>query len=480
MTMFVYNLSLTLETARVMPIGENATDATIQRGDDEVFEGVHSNCTNCTCTPLSRLDLRDVFTRMDIGNTEFWDSISVSWLACFITYYILFSILLVILFIYFLKRFRRGFFVTIQILFIMWCCFSCIHYTLIMNSILNGASIQLANTSRALELIASSSFMNFAVLAILLNLDSPFSQKHPRRRLYIMFISIPIYLITGVITVVSLLAGSAAIASLIVFRLLIFISSIVLVNLDIDYKHCLKVKEQFRLLWTQKKLLIYPYFLMSLAYFTYLLITVASNSKCVEDIQLHRVIWLVFNCLLRIYEVGFFLVYFLTIGRMVKVSRKGKPSLRNWMKFHFTVQKVHKATPLKSLSFIYHQPTAEDGFNNFSSKVIAHDQPTDLKMEEEVTPTSMCESEEQRVQVAAANPIRGGMIETEPLFQSSSSYYSERSLNLEAQNKKWPSNSTVTCSLSTNVSQSVKSIAFSDESVYLNNDGKVVCKGIAT
>ena len=50
---------------------------------------------NRNCTSLNRLDLVDVFTKMDVGGTEFWGSAGVVWMTFFIMYCILFCAALV-------------------------------------------------------------------------------------------------------------------------------------------------------------------------------------------------------------------------------------------------------------------------------------------------------------------------------------------------------------------------------------------------
>ena len=489
MTLSVYNSSLHRVplTAIAENASENATDGE-EVLPDEIFQ---ANCTaNCTCTPLSRLDLMDVFTRMDIGNAEFWGNMSIAWVTCFIVYYIVFSILLVIMaynIIHFLKGHLR-FFVCILILFIVWSSFSCIHHTLLMNSVVNGNTIQLANTTRTLEIITSSSFMNFAIVTILSNSRSSWR--------YTMSIIIPIYLIAGVIIVVSLLAQSSALIALIILRSLIFIASIILVNLDSNYKQCFKIKEQFHLLWERKKILIYPHFFISLAYFLYTLITIASNSNCIENVQLHRAVWLAFNCLLRICEVGFSIVYFVKIRTMINTlptlsKDEGSGGLTDWIKSHFTGRQEHHKPPLKSSSFTYQPPLSEINIHyNFSPST----QSTNLKTDKDtgtVVSDHFCQSniiKEQNDQIIVVhgpccdqtNNTRNGIIEREPLFQNPNyRHYSENSSDLEAPQLSFSLDSTITCSLSTDISR-VNSIAYSNESLYTTelssiiNDGKVI------
>lgn len=470
MSVLVHNSSL--DTAPPSTITENAT-----ADGEEVLPGVfQENCT-ANCTSLSTLDLMNVFTRMDIGNAEFWGNISVAWMACFIIYYILFSILLVIMtcsVVYFFKKLLR-FFACILTLFLVWSCCSCIHYTLLMNGVIHGSTIQLANTARALEIITSSSFMNFAIVTILSsNPDSHSSWQ------YMISIVLPIYLITAVIIAVSLVAESSALTALIVLRSLIFIVSIILVNSDFNYKRCFKIKEHLNLLWRQMKILIYLYLFISFAYYSYTLITIASNNSCIEDIELHRAVWLAFNCLLRVCEVGFSIAYFVKIRNKIEtisIVSKSKRGLTNWMKSHILRQENHRP-PLKSTSFTYQPPPlSEIGIqHNLSSSIqstklnntVVPDQ-SDVTAGQNNHATVVCEQMDMN--------MRTGMIEIEPLFQNSNYYrqYSEKSSNLEA------SVSSVTCSLRTDVSQSVNSI-FSNESLYTTklssiiNDGKVIAK----
>lgn len=489
----VYNSSLqTALTTSMVLVLNSSENSTIPLYDDDM-DGVEMNCTsNCTetCTPLSRLHLTDVFTRMDIGNAEFWGSIRPAWLPYFIIYYVLFFILLVIMvcgYVYFLKRLR--FFVFILILFVVWSCFSFVHHILLMYSIVNGSGVQLANAARALEIITSSSFMNFAILTVLSNDHNSYSLRQ-----YGLFLIIPNYVITGVIMVISLSAKGTALTALIVLRSLIFISSIILVNLNINYKQCFKVKEHqlCHLLWTQKKILIiYPYFFISYFYFSYMLITIASSSSCIENVQLHRTVWFVFNCLLRICEVCFSTVYFVKIRTMFKASQtnRGTKTLNSWIKsLVSTSRQDHKLrSPLKSSSFTYQLPLAEiDIHNNVSSTT----QSANLTTEKNASSNDLCESDisKQTAQVVfpTANNLTSNIgtsaIEIEPLFQNSNyRHYSDKSSDSEVHNVDlscW-SASTVTCSLSTDVFHSMKSIAYSEETLYdptkvssIINDGK--------
>ena len=132
------------------------------------------------------------------------------------------------------------------------------------------------------------------------------------------------------------------------------------------------------MLWTQKikKVSIYPYLFISCTYFSYVLITIASNDHCIEEIELHRAVWLVFNCLLKIYEIGFSMVYLVKIRAMFLSSStvsEGKRCLRNWMKSYTFGQKYKPV--LKSSSFTFQPPLAESNIHcNFSSTAISHQQ----------------------------------------------------------------------------------------------------------
>ena len=107
---------------------------------------------------------------------------------------------------------------------------------------------------------------------------------------------------------------------LVVFRSLMFLTSILIVFVGISRKSdSLKTKEQFCLLWNDSKLLVIalPYLLLSYTYFLYTLTTVINNS-CIEDIQLYREVWLVLSSLLRFCKISFSIAYFMKIVRLVK------------------------------------------------------------------------------------------------------------------------------------------------------------------
>ena len=480
----IYNW--TLETAPITTASENTT---IQYYDGFLQgSGVQPNCTE-----LSTLDLMEVIARADIGNTELWGSMSEAWLACFIVYYVLFSILLVITvcsYAYFLRR-LRSLVRTILILFALWSCFSFVHHVLLVNNVVNGSSVQLANATRDLEIIASSSFMNFAIVIILSS--DPKSHSSQLQRYIIFFIIPVIYLIAGANIVVSFLAGSFALITSIVLRLLLLFAYILSVNLDINYIQCFKSKEWLYLLWTQKskKVSIYPYLFISCAYFLYVLITIASSDCCIEEIELHRVVWLVFNCLLKIYEFGFSMFYLIKIRAMfqlscnVSVNEENGCSM-NWIK---SLCRQERKPPLKSSSFTY-QPSSSLAESNIHCNFSSTTQLTDLKTEENTLYNHLCKShaviKEQAVQAAScADPmmnLENGVIEIESLHQNQNPHYSDNTSALDVHNVDLLSDSLVTCSLSADITHYMKSISYSDKSLNIAtesptiNEGKVIAR----
>ena len=465
----IYNW--TLETAPAITgdnVSENAT--TIQNEEEQ------SNCTK-----LSRLDLMEVFARTDIGNTEIWGSMSEAWLACFIVYYAVFSILLVITvcsYAYYLRRVRFLDVWIIIVLFTAWFSFSFVHHVLLMISIVNGSSVQLANATRALEIIASSSFMNFAIVTILSIDPKSYSSQLQR---YVTFFIIPtIYTIAGANIAVSFLAGSSALIALLVFRLSFLVANILSVNLNINYKRYFKSKEWFYWLWTQKfkKMSIYPYFFISCAYFFYVLI-ITNHNCCIDEIELHRGVWLVFNALLKIYAFGFSMVYLVKIRAMFcssSTESEGKGCLRNWIKSH-TFRQKHKP-PLRSSSFTYQPSLAESNIHcNFSSAT----QLTDLKTDQDTPSNLLCESDavvikEQAVQVAiCVDPMKNlenCTIEIESLHQNQNPHYSSLDIDMHMF-----SNPVVTCSLNADISHNVKTRSYSDESLNIATESSIINEG---
>ena len=106
------------------------------------------------------------------------------------------------------------------------------------------------------------------------------------------------------VTSISLVGSSATfLVELIILRSLMFIASVIL--LVIYFKTQFFMRRRDKGLYI---ILAFLYFSISYSYFLYTLSTVVSNSDCIENVQLHRAIWLVLNCLLRICEVSFFIL----------------------------------------------------------------------------------------------------------------------------------------------------------------------------
>ena len=275
--------------------------------------GIHANCT-----PLDELDLSDVFHRMDIGSTEFWGGVSIVWKAFFITYYVLFYAALLVLFcscVFLLchalkQAFSLRTLVYLLTTYICWSTFSVVCGILIINSVANGSDEVSANVTRTLETITSSSFVSIVIISFFSYPDSrlQFSLR------YAFMCSVFIYVKAIVLILLSLSEPVESLATfilLIIFRSLIFIASILTVIVGILYRHSLE---------NHRSLLIiaFSYFLLLYAYFLYMLTTVVNNNSCIEDIELHRVAWLVLNSLLRICEVSFSVVYFIKAAVFVK------------------------------------------------------------------------------------------------------------------------------------------------------------------
>ena len=272
--------------------------------------GIYTNCTF-----LNELDLTDVFTRMDIGNTEFWGGVSGVWKAFFITYYVLFYAVLLVLFgscVCLLRcalkqAFSLRTLVYLLTTYICWSTFSAVCGILIINSIANGSDKVSANVTRTLETITSSSFVSIVIISFFSHPDSRFQFSLRYAFMCTVFIYVKA-------TVLILLSLSEPVESLAIFILLIFFRSLIFIasiTVGVLYRHSFK---------NHRSLLViaFSYFLLLYAYFLYTLTTVVNNNSCIEDIELHRVAWLVLNSLLRICEVSFSIVYFIKAAIFVK------------------------------------------------------------------------------------------------------------------------------------------------------------------
>ena len=337
------------------PSSTAAANVTIKTFSDE-----HANCTR-----LNELDLADVFMKMDIGNTEFWGSSSIPWMTCFIVYSVLFYGALLILFcicvclLFYAAREAYSLLALMYLLttYAFWSVLSYAHGILIIYSIADdsgSSDTALAAVTRNLETITSSCFLAIIIVTFFSHshstkVDSEKSDPNlhfvmkanskktdsnlhfPLR--YAVLSTLVIYLMAILIVIMSTPVGRVRFATLIfvaliIFRLLMFITSVLIVIVGISFKlHSLRAKEQFC-----NKLLVIalPYLLLSCTYFLYILATVVNNNNgCMEDIQLHRTVWLVFNSLLRLCEVSFSIVYFIKAIKLVKETLtddiNGKP-----------------------------------------------------------------------------------------------------------------------------------------------------------
>lgn len=318
-----------------------ATDSTVKTFSDE-----YTNCTG-----LRELDLADVYMKMDIGNTDFWGSMSVPWMTCFITYCVLFYGALLVLssicvcLLFYAAREAYSLLTLMYLLttYAFWSILSCAQGILIIYSIADNSEssdVALAAFTRNLETITSSCFLGIIIvtffshshsmkvdskksdpnLHFLMKANSEKTEHFPLR--YAVFSTLVIYLMTILIAflstpVVRVRFALSIFVALIIFRLLIFITSVLIVIVGISFKlHSLKAKEQF---YSKLLVITFSYLLLSCTHFLYTLATVVNNNNsCMEDIQLHRAVWLTLNSLLRLCEVSFSIVYFRKAVKLVK------------------------------------------------------------------------------------------------------------------------------------------------------------------
>ena len=286
------------------------------------------------CTPLDELDLADTFTGMDIGNSEFWGSMSGFWRPCFIIYCILFYAALLILcgicvglLYYTLKQAAEAAYslrtvVYLLTLYIIWSTLSLAHGILMIISTAGSNDSGLAHGEIILDTITLASFVSIILVAIFSFLDS---NIHFTLR-YAFLSTLLIYIEAIIIVVLSIpngiISATLVFVCMIVLRSLMFITSVLSLFAVVFFKHnSLSTKELICMLWKDNKILLiiaFPYFLLWYMYSLYIMVVVLSNSNCTEDIQLQRAVWLVFNSLLRICEASFSASYFMKARMLFK------------------------------------------------------------------------------------------------------------------------------------------------------------------
>ena len=284
--------------------------------NDEMYEN---------CTSLDGMNLSDVFTAVDIGNTTFWGSASVVWMTFFIIYYVLFYVALLVLICYcgylLVQALKQHSFLLRALIYLLtlytfWFGFSFVHSILIINSLAGGGhDTAVVNATGTLETVTSSTFVNIMIAAPLFHPNS----KSRFSLTYAALFNFVIYAMTMIIVIISLLMvfeSSATIIILIIIRSLMFTASVVLVIVAVLYKYPYKTKEPLLL-----PIISFPYFLLSCSYFLYTLSTIVSNNNCIQNVQLHRAVWLVLNYSLRICEVSFSLICFRKVQVIVKEAK---------------------------------------------------------------------------------------------------------------------------------------------------------------
>ena len=324
-------------------------------GDTAAGTAGADNSTSCVA--LNEMSLSDVLAKMDIGDDKFWGGLNTIWLAFFITYCVIFyavSLLLSLFCIYFChdllfyivkQAYPLRTLMYLLTTYISWFISSYAHGILIIYSVADDSESTnriLAAVIRNLETLASSCFVSFIVLAFFSHTDVKADEPEntgPKKTdpektdsnlyfplKYAVLSTVVIYLFTAIVMIIlSIPIDSEGLVTLafvvlVVFRSLIFITSVFLVFVGISRKSgSLKTKEQFCLLWNDSKLLVIalPYLLLSYTYFLYTLTTVINNS-CIEDVQLYREVWLALNASLRVCEISFSIAFLIKTVKLVE------------------------------------------------------------------------------------------------------------------------------------------------------------------
>ena len=330
---------MSIPTIGNLSITESSIQATVINFTDITNDDYAA--TNCTA--LNELDLKDVFTKMDIGKEEFWGSRNEGWTACLVTYLVLFYAALLVLFCIYTcllcyaakQAYLLRTLMYLLTTYIFWSSVSFVHGILIAYSIANDSEPSgrtLATVARISETIASSSFVSVIIVTLFTPTDSNENSKLRFSLRYAFLSTLLIYLEAIAIVILSIPIGGSFMlifVVLIIFRSLMLITSVLALIIGIFFKHSIRTKEKNCLLWKDNKLLVIvlPYFLLSYTYFLYTLATVISNNDCIENMQLDRVVWLVLNSLLRMCEVSFSIAYFIKAAMFVNKTLTGERSI---------------------------------------------------------------------------------------------------------------------------------------------------------
>jgi len=273
-----------------------------------------------TCTTLANLDLIDVFTRLSIGNKDYWGTINAPWLALYYIHFIIFFTLLLIVncwcgLILWEKRQslrKHASFVYLISTYCVWSFTSATYYVLLTVEVNSLSNRQLAITTKICELLSIASLMNGLLVTAVYQFYLFYN--HSINKYVFCGINVPFLLTMFIIIFVLLLANGSILTAVIILTLvLVLIGAVGTTLFIINYtKLWFRLKEgQIHITSARKvlarslliRVLGYVYLVLLTFHLTSSLIKVDINDDCVENAQGKRSTWLGIQSILEVFEL---------------------------------------------------------------------------------------------------------------------------------------------------------------------------------
>ena len=342
--------------------------------------GDHPNTSFTTgfqknCTTLASLDLIDVFTKLSIGNEDYWGAVDTPYLALYYIHFIIFFTLLLIINCWCglvlwekvpsVKK--HALLVYIVSTYCVWAFTSVVHYVLITIDLNCVTSRQLASTAKLFETLSVASLMNNLLVTavyqfyLLRYKHSIYKYKH-----IFCGINIPSILTTFVIVVMILTANGPLLAAVVILTIILLLIGTAGTTLFIiNYTKLWVTIKEIKYIASTRQVIVrgllrvllgYMYLVLLSYHLTAPLIKVASNDKCVEDAEGKRSTWLIVQSLLKVFELVLVLLCLIshvpqrieklfkqTVKESKKIQYKGHSTKHEVVMFSSLVQEKSKA-----------------------------------------------------------------------------------------------------------------------------------------
>jgi len=290
--------------------------------ESEKYSNESLDAASSNCTTLARLDLVDVFTKLSIGNEDYWGALNTPWLALYYIHFIIFFTLLLIINCWCglvlwekMQSVRKhASFVYLVSTYCVWAFTSAIQYVLITAGINNVVSQWLAVAMEVFEILSVTSLMNGLLVTAVYQYYQLRFHVYQSIKKYVAF-TIP-SLLTALTIIIVILSGKGLelILLVVLIPMLVIIglvgtSALVFMYTELWFRtktsRSLHGNSARKVLMRRLivRVLSYVYLVMLTCYLINFLIKVVIHKDCVEETKGNRFLWLAEQSILKIFEL---------------------------------------------------------------------------------------------------------------------------------------------------------------------------------